>query len=163
MVNPLQVFALAPFIWSQWASFDFEPPYVWDRSDNRQKTISFNGVNTMSQFEGNIFLMLGTCFNGPRSRVAKDQKTPTATKRRAPMPKTARVWLLNTSLTAVTQNGWVWWFSRGWHCTIFKNNGCRFMYNYLSMDWHFCLLLSIFEGIFLWNKILGYTIIWNTV
>ena len=40
------------------------------------------------------------------------------------MPKPTTVWLLGTSQTPLTQNGWVWWFSRGWHCTSFKQYGC---------------------------------------
>ena len=48
-----------------------------------------------------------------RSRVAQNQKTPIVTKPRAPMPKPARVWLLGTSQTPLTQNGWVWWFTWG--------------------------------------------------
>ena len=49
------------------------------------------GVNTMFQFEGNDFWYLGICLNGPRSRVSQNQKTPTVTEPRAPMPKPARV------------------------------------------------------------------------
>ena len=49
------------------------------------------GVNTMSQFEGNNFWYLGIRLSSPRSRVNQNQKIPTVTKRRAPMPKPARV------------------------------------------------------------------------
>ena len=48
------------------------------------------GVNTMSQFEGNIFWYLGICLSGPSNRVALNQKTPIVTEQRAPMPKPAK-------------------------------------------------------------------------
>ena len=57
----------------------------------------------MSQFEGNNFWYLGIRLSGPNSRVAQNQKTPTVTERKAPMPK-----LLGTSQIPLTQNGWVW-------------------------------------------------------
>ena len=57
----------------------------------------------MSQFEGNNFWYLGRRLSGPSSRVAQNQKTPTVTERKAPMPK-----LLGTSQIPLTQNGWVW-------------------------------------------------------
>jgi hypothetical protein len=45
----------------------------------------------MSQFEGNNFWSVGTCLSSPKSRVVQNQKTPTVTKQRMPMPKPARV------------------------------------------------------------------------
>ena len=48
----------------------------------------------MFQFEGNNFWTVGTCLSGPRSSVAQNQKMPTVTERRVPLPKPARVWVL---------------------------------------------------------------------
>ena len=65
------------------------PPY--SAVDQLRLIGGLKGVNTMSQFEGNNFWTVGTCLSSPRSRVAQNQKTPTVTKRRVPMPKPARV------------------------------------------------------------------------
>ena len=65
------------------------PPY--NVVDQLRLIGGLKGVNTMSQFEGNNVLIVGTCLSGPRSRVAQNQKMPAVTERRAPMPKAARV------------------------------------------------------------------------
>jgi hypothetical protein len=65
------------------------PPY--NAVDQLRLIEGLKGVNTMSQFEGNNFWTIGTCLSGSRSRVAQNQRTPTVTERRAPMPKPARV------------------------------------------------------------------------
>ena len=65
------------------------PPY--SAVDPLRLIEGLKGVNTMSQFKGNNFWIVGTCLSGPRSRVAQNQKTPTVTERRVPMPKPARV------------------------------------------------------------------------
>ena len=65
------------------------PPY--SAVDQLRLIGGLKGVNTMSQFEGNNFWTVGTCLSGPRSRVAQNQKTPTMTKQRMPIPKPARI------------------------------------------------------------------------
>ena len=59
----------------------------------------------MFQFEGNNVWYFRICLSSPSSRVAQNQKMPTVTVRRTPMPKPAMVWLLGTSQIPLTQNG----------------------------------------------------------
>ena len=66
-----------------------KPPY--SAVDQLRLIGSLKGVNTMSQLEENDVWTVGTCLSGPRGWVAQNQKMSTLTKRRAPMPKPARV------------------------------------------------------------------------
>ena len=45
-------------------------------------------------------------------------------KWRVPKAKPAKLGLLGTSWTPLTQNDWVLRFGRSWHCTTFKKTAC---------------------------------------